>query len=112
MKFQKGNKFGGSRIDEDKHSFIAAVRRAITQRQADILRDCAEALLDKAAAGEAWAIKELADRLDGKAPQSVTVKQSVDVESLTLDELRSEIVRLLGSARPETGSPAQSGGVH
>lgn len=112
MPFEKGHKLARGRQPGEQYSFLEAVRRAIAQRKADILRDCAEALLDKAAAGEGWAIKELADRLDGKAPQSVTVKQSVDVESLTLDELRSEIVRLLGSARPETGSPAQSGGVH
>lgn len=29
------------------------------------------ALLDQAAAGEQWAVKELADRLDGKAIQAV-----------------------------------------
>lgn len=48
-----------------------ALRRAITQEDGARLRKAAESLLDQAAAGEAWAIKELADRLDGKAPQAI-----------------------------------------
>lgn len=48
-----------------------ALRKAITQEDGKRLRRAAEQLLDKAAEGEAWAIKELADRLDGKAFQSV-----------------------------------------
>jgi hypothetical protein len=48
-----------------------ALRRAITQEDGARLRQAAEKLLDQAAAGEAWAIKELADRLDGKSPQAI-----------------------------------------
>jgi hypothetical protein len=50
-----------------------ALRKAIVQEDGRRLRLAAEQLLDKAADGEAWAIKELADRLDGKAFQSVEV---------------------------------------
>lgn len=48
-----------------------ALRKAITQEDGKRLRRAAEQLLDKAAEGEAWAIKELADRLDGKAFQQI-----------------------------------------
>lgn len=36
------------------------------------LRSVARALLEKAATGDVQAIKEVADRLDGKAPQAIT----------------------------------------
>jgi hypothetical protein len=48
-----------------------ALRRAITQDDGKRLRRAAETLLDKAAEGEAWAVRELADRLDGKATQAI-----------------------------------------
>ncbi len=35
------------------------------------LREVAEVLVDQALAGEGWAIKEIADRTDGKVPQAV-----------------------------------------
>jgi hypothetical protein len=54
-----------------------AIRRAIARREetgsgADLNR-LAEQLLDKAAEGDMAALKELGDRLDGKAAQSLTV---------------------------------------
>lgn len=51
--------------------FWSAVNRAIAAQNGKQLRDAAEQLLNQAAKGEAWAIRELADRLDGKAHQSV-----------------------------------------
>ena len=50
-----------------------ALDRALAQDDGKKLRRAAEQLLDLAAAGEAWAVKELGDRLDGKAAQQVTV---------------------------------------
>lgn len=68
--------------------FIKALNRAIAQDSADRLRQCAERLLDLAAAGEAWAVKELADRLDGKPIQDTSVelidRRAVDVDDDTL----------------------------
>lgn len=49
------------------------IRRAIAQSDAERLRRIADALLAKAEEGDLAAIKELGDRLDGKASQSVTV---------------------------------------
>lgn len=50
-----------------------ALDRAIKQDDGKRLRGAAEKLLDAADAGEPWAVKELADRLDGKAAQSATI---------------------------------------
>ena len=47
--------------------------RAILQDDAKRLRKAAEKVLDLAAAGEEWAINHLADRLDGRPAQAVTV---------------------------------------
>lgn len=64
MAFEKGNTLAAK-----AKVFDAALRRAISQDDGQRLRDCAEKLLDLAASGEPWAVKELADRLDGKAVQ-------------------------------------------
>lgn len=53
--------------------FKAALKRAILSDDGKRLRATAERLLDLAAAGEAWAVKELADRTDGKSAQGVVV---------------------------------------
>jgi hypothetical protein len=58
--------------------FWQAVNRAIAQEDGKRLRQAAERLLDAAAAGEDWAIRELADRLDGKASQQVTLSGDPD----------------------------------
>ena len=58
--------------------FWHAIDRAIAQEDGKRLRDAAEKLLDKAAAGEEWAIKELGDRLDGKAAQAVQLSGDAD----------------------------------
>ena len=50
-----------------------ALRKALVQNNYRQLHGAALALLDKAEAGEPWAVKELADRLDGKAFQSVSL---------------------------------------
>ena len=70
----------------------AALRRAIAQDDADRLRKAAEQLLTLASEGEQWAIKELADRLDGKAPQALNVGGQ-DGENPVIHKLVREIVR-------------------
>lgn len=49
--------------------FNDALRRAITQDDGKRIRAAAEKLLDLAADGTPWAVRELADRTDGKATQ-------------------------------------------
>lgn len=49
------------------------IRRAVLQADGAKLRAIADALIDKAAEGDIAAIKELGDRLDGKATQALAV---------------------------------------
>lgn len=49
----------------------SALDRAIAQDDGARLRSAAEKLLDLAAAGESWAVRELGDRLDGKSVQPI-----------------------------------------
>lgn len=65
--------------------FWRAINKAIAQDDGKRLRSAAEKLLDLAAAGEQWAVKELADRMDGKAIQSIDAKVDAD---LTIQVLR------------------------
>jgi hypothetical protein len=51
--------------------FAEAINRAIAQDDGKRLRAIAEALLTKAADGDISAIKEFADRVDGKVMQAV-----------------------------------------
>lgn len=96
MAFEKGNRYG--REGESAQPFVAAVRRALAQGDGKRLRNIAEKLLDAAAAGEPWAIKEVADRLDGKAKQAVHITSGGDPRGLSLEELRDEIARTIAGA--------------
>ena len=68
QKGQSGNPDGPRK----QKLFEAALQRAIAQDDGKRLRATAEKLLDEAAKGEPWAVRELADRLDGKPHQSVS----------------------------------------
>lgn len=70
MAWEKGQS-GNPEGYKPNKPFIEALNRAIKQEDGKRLRQAAEMLLDAAAAGEQWAIKELADRTDGKPNQSV-----------------------------------------
>jgi len=52
-------------------TFADALRKVIAQDGGKRLRAAAEKLMDLASDGTPWAVKELADRIDGKAFQSV-----------------------------------------
>jgi hypothetical protein len=51
--------------------FRDALRLEINRKDADKLRRVARALIEKAMDGDVQAIKEVADRLDGRVPQLV-----------------------------------------
>lgn len=51
--------------------FQDALRRALNADGREGLKNIATKLVDAAEAGEGWAIKEVADRLDGKPAQVV-----------------------------------------
>lgn len=94
MPFKPGNNLGAkSRL------FDGALRRAIAQDDGERVRRAAETLLDEAAAGKVWAVQMLADRLDGKADQTINVVKSV--ENMSLAELAAEVASL------RSGDPAQ-----
>ena len=90
---QSGNPSGA----KTEHKFKAALLRAIAQDNAERLRAAAEKLLDFAAAGEGWAIKELADRLDGRPNQQI---QATDEEG------RSLAIALVAYHTPQLPAPA------
>lgn len=66
--------------------FLAALRLEIAALAEDPkgLRGVARKLIDKAAGGDVTAIKELADRLDGRVPQALT---GADGDSLALGSI-------------------------
>ena len=68
----------GNRNASKSKPFWHAIDRAIAQEDGKRLRDAAEKLLNFAAAGEEWAIKELGDRLDGKCAQAVVLSGDAD----------------------------------
>jgi hypothetical protein len=57
-----------------------ALRRAIASDQGARVLKAAQRLLDEASNGEPWAIKELADRLDGKPHQETLIEANLDSE--------------------------------
>jgi HPt (histidine-containing phosphotransfer) domain-containing protein len=71
---QSGNPSGAKR----EKKFVAALNRAIASDDSERLRQAAEKLLDEAAAGQPWAIDQLANRLDGRPAQAVEVSGDQD----------------------------------
>ncbi len=84
---ESGNPAGGQKAKR----FFNALDRAITQDDGKKLRAAADKLIDLAVAGESFALQMLADRLDGKAAQSVTISGDADnplvtrIESVIVD---------------------------
>lgn len=61
-----------------------ALRKAIAQDDGRRLRGSIEQLLNLASNGEPWAIKELADRLDGRPKQTNVLEASEEPELSTI----------------------------
>jgi hypothetical protein len=68
-----------------------ALRKAIVQDDGKRLHAAAEMLLNKAAEGEAWAVREIADRLDGRPAQAVDLGS--DPDRPMIQKLIREIVK-------------------
>ena len=64
-----GAPLGNKNSIKSNRLWAETIRRAVVQDDAQRLRQIAEALLIKASEGDMAAIKELGDRLDGKALQ-------------------------------------------
>jgi hypothetical protein len=92
--------------------FYDKLRLVLTQ-EPHRLRQIAEQLVSKAEQGEAWAIKELIDRVDGKSVQAMTVAN--EDGSPLLAGIRVEFIRpgstpsAAPAAAPEVadGSPSR-----
>lgn len=75
-----------------KRPFWASVNRVLQTKtgtaKISALDEIATKLIEAAQAGEQWAIKELADRLDGKAVQQIdaTVDANLTVEIVKFSE--------------------------
>ncbi len=86
---QKGNT-NAARGTEWRDAIRAVVKQyekgSIKRKMA--LRKVAEALLEKALAGDMAAIKELGDRYDGKPGQSVELTGGVDVRSFPIEYVK------------------------
>ena len=73
----RGAPIGNSNAQKGK-VWNDALRRAIASDQGARVLKAAHRLLDDAANGEPWAIKELADRLDGKLKQESVIETNAD----------------------------------
>ncbi len=85
---QPGNKNGSKNKPwRDAIAWALEKHKNSQTDRAQALRDIATQMIDKALGGDMTAMKELGDRLDGKAPQDVQVNASVDLATLPIDDL-------------------------
>ena len=69
---RKGGQIGNVNAAKDKNRLWSeTIRRVVVQNDAYRLRAIAEALVTKAEEGDMAAIKELGDRIDGRAIQAI-----------------------------------------
>lgn len=100
MPFEKGNTLGAK-----SKVFDQTLRRAIASDDGKRVRACADKLLDLAAAGEPWAVRELIDRLDGRAVQVA----DISISDKRADELSdSELLRIAAASGAGTAEPPSS----
>ena len=67
MAGEKGNNFSS----KNNRLWANTLKRALAQSDGERLRRIAEKLIDKAEEGDLAAIKELGDRVDGRAAQQI-----------------------------------------
>lgn len=66
----------------EKRIFSNAVRRMAVQKGGEALQEVVVSLFTEAKTGDVQAIKEIADRLEGKVPQAVTGADGGPIEIL------------------------------
>ena len=62
---------GNTNSSRNNRLWADTLKRALLQADGNKIRAIAEALIEKAAAGDVSAIKELGDRVDGKSTQQI-----------------------------------------
>jgi len=78
---ERGAPLGSQNAKKGK-LFYDQLRKVLVQEDALRLRKIAEKLVEAAEEGEAWAVKEIMDRVDGKAIQATEIT-GADGEPLT-----------------------------
>ena len=68
--------------------FYDQLRKVLVQEDSLKLRKIAEKLVQAAEEGEAWAVKEIMDRVDGKAHQSTSIEDAEGNNLLQAIEVR------------------------
>ncbi len=111
MTFKKGDNPNPNGARKERR-FYAALERAVLQDEGKQLRAAAEMLLKCAAQGEAWAINQLADRLDGKPGQ--VIEMNVTRIAKELDDAELHSIAAGGSDRTAgaSGSAPEPAAVH
>ena len=82
----RGGQIGNKNGTKNK-PFLDAMKRALAQNPQKIGR-IVDKVLEQAENGEAWAVKEVADRLDGKAVQANTLEDAEGNYIVTSLEVR------------------------
>ena len=82
----KGGQPGNNNATKNK-PFYDAIRRALVQNPHK-MANIVDKVIEKAEEGEAWAVKEIADRLDGKAHQSTSIEDAEGNSLLQAIEVR------------------------
>lgn len=91
MPFEKGNKEAAN-----KGLYQSALKRALARSGKTVdggLNKVADKLVKAAEEGEQWAIKEIGDRIDGKAAQSMTLAGDAENPLFIAEATRPELTK-------------------
>ena len=88
----KGGAPVGNQNGKKGKLFFNQLRKALVQEDSLRLRKIADKLVEAAEQGEPWAVKEIMDRVDGKAVQATEIS-GVDGEAIELKLIEFVIKR-------------------
>lgn len=94
LKIESNNRGGqpGNQNGKKGKLFYDQLRKVLVQEDSRKLRSIAEKLVTAAEQGEPWAVKEIMDRVDGKAVQATEIS-GVDGEAIELKQIEFIIKR-------------------
>jgi hypothetical protein len=112
MPFQPGNQ--EAKKGQRAKQFADAIRAAVNEEHPVLRRRklviIAEKVADMACAGEAWAVQQVADRLDGRPAQESTLTVRSELDSMSEHELRDFIRRELAAGGAGGAAAAEQPG--